>query len=43
MPGPDIPALIIIGLVMLCVPPAMEFVRWWTSDPGPVRVVFLGW
>jgi hypothetical protein len=43
MPGPDTPAVIIIALALFCIPPAMEFVRWCASDPGPVRVVFLGW
>jgi hypothetical protein len=40
--GPDIPALIVIGLLVRCVPAAVDLVSRWSVE-APVRVVLLGW
>jgi hypothetical protein len=43
LPGPDIPALVVISLILLWLPPAVELVSRWAVDVAPVRIVFLGW
>ena len=44
IPGPDIPALIVIGLLLQVTPVAAElFIKWTNSGLAPIRIVFLGW
>ena len=43
MPGPDIPALVLIGIVLLWLPPVIEVATRWAHHVIPAKVVFLGW
>ena len=43
LPGPEVPALVIITVVLLAAPVVAEFLRELGMQVERARVVFLGW
>ena len=43
MPAPDIPAVVLIVLLLFCLPPLIEAAMRWSQHVIPARIVMVGW